>query len=98
MKFKQLVVLFILITLAGSFFACTKRGEEPARMKKLNVITTLFPLYDMAKRIGADKADVSLLLPPGVEAHSFEPRPTDIVKINEADVFVYTGKMKNGPV
>src|SRR4030042_3394042 len=92
MKFKQLVVLFIFITLAGSFFACTKRGEEHARMKKLKVITTLFPLYDMAKRIGADKADVSLLLPPGVEAHSFEPKPSDIVKINEADIFVYTGK------
>jgi len=61
-------------------------------MKKLEVVTTLFPLYDMAKHIGADKAEVSLLLPPGVEAHSFEPRPSDIVKINKADIFVYTGK------
>lgn len=59
---------------------------------KLKVITTLFPLYDMAKNIGGDKADVSQLLPPGVEAHSFEPKPSDIVKINEADFFVYTGK------
>jgi zinc transport system substrate-binding protein len=91
MKFKQLVVLFIFIILVGLFSACTKRGEEPAQMKKLKVITTLFPLYDMAKNIGADKAEVSLLLPPGVEAHSFEPKPGDIVKINEADVFVYTG-------
>lgn len=92
MKFKQLVVLFIFIILAGSFFACAKRGEEQAQVKRLKVITTLFPLYDMAKNIGADKAEVSLLLPPGVEAHSFEPKPSDIVKINEADVFVYTGK------
>jgi len=92
MKFKQVVVLFIVIILVGSFFACTKRTRESSRMKKLKVITTLFPLYDMAKNIGADKADVSLLLPPGVEAHSFEPKPSDIVKINEADVFVYTGK------
>ena len=92
MKFKQVVVLFIVIILVGSFFACTKRTQESSRMKKLKVITTLFPLYDMAKNIGADKADVSLLLPPGVEAHSFEPKPSDIVKINEADVFVYTGK------
>ena len=92
MKFKQVFVLFIVIILVGSFFACTKRTQESSRMKKLKVITTLFPLYDMAKNIGADKADVSLLLPPGVEAHSFEPKPSDIVKINEADVFVYTGK------
>jgi len=92
MKFKQLVVLFIFIVLAGSFSACAKRSQEPSRMKKLKVITTIFPLYDMARNIGADKAEVSLLLTPGVEAHSFEPKPSDIVKINEADVFVYTGK------
>jgi zinc transport system substrate-binding protein len=59
---------------------------------KLKVVTTLFPLFDMAKHVGADQADVSLLLPPGVEAHSFEPRPSDVVTISEADVFVYTGK------
>jgi zinc transport system substrate-binding protein len=93
MKFKQVVVLCIFIILVGSFFACTKRTQGPSQTKKLKVITTLFPVYDMAKRIGADKADVSLLLPPGVEAHSFEPKPSDIVKINEADVFVYTGKL-----
>jgi len=92
MKLKQLIVFFIFIILLASFAACAKRVEEPARMKKLKVITTLFPLYDMAKSIGVDKSDVSLLLPPGVEAHSFEPKPSDIVKINEADVFVYTGK------
>ncbi len=92
MKRKQLMVFFILIVLLGSFASCTKRGEEPVPIKKLKVITTLFPLYDMARSIGADKSEVSLLLPPGVEAHSFEPKPSDVVKINEADVFVYTGK------
>ena len=93
MKIKQVVVLCIIIGLVGSFSACKKRPQEPSRMKKLEVVTTLFPLYDMAKHIGADKAEVSLLLPPGVEAHSFEPRPSDIVKINKADIFVYTGKL-----
>jgi len=33
-----------------------------------------------------------LLLPPGTDAHTYEPKPSDIVKINEADIFVYTGK------
>lgn len=92
MIFRQLGVLFIAIILVGSISACAKQGEEPFQMKKLKVITTLFPLYDMAKHIGADKAEVSLLLPPGMEAHSFEPKPGDIVKINKADIFVYTGK------
>ncbi|OGW54504.1 MAG: hypothetical protein A2Y81_06860 [Nitrospirae bacterium RBG_13_43_8] len=83
-----LFIFFLFVTLS-----CEKKGEKVTTgEKKLKVITTLFPLYDMAKNIGDDKAEVSLLLPPGVEAHSFEPKPSDIVKINEADIFVYTGK------
>jgi len=92
MKFKQSLAVFVAIVLCCFFFACAKRSEEPVQIKKLRVVTTLFPLYDMAKSIGSDKAEVLLLVPPGVEAHSFEPKPSDIVKINEADVFVYTGK------
>ncbi|HEY5513650.1 MAG TPA: metal ABC transporter substrate-binding protein [Geomonas sp.] len=59
---------------------------------KLQVVTTLFPLYDFAKRIGGAQAQVTLLLPPGVEPHSFEPRPEDIVRVNHADLFIYTSK------
>lgn len=55
------------------------------------VVTTLFPLYDMARFIGGDKAEVRLLVPPGVEPHAFEPTPRDAVAINTADIFVYTG-------
>jgi zinc transport system substrate-binding protein len=58
---------------------------------KLQVVTTLFPLYDFSKNIAGDKAQVTLLLPPGVEAHSFEPRPQDIITISKADIFIYTG-------
>ena len=58
---------------------------------RLVVVTTLFPLYDFARSIGGDKAEVSLLLPPGVEPHSFEPRPGDLMRIHKADIFVYTG-------
>ena len=68
-----------------------RKDEE--RHGKLQVVTTLFPLYDFAKRIGGDKAQVSLLLPPGVEPHSFEPRPEDIVRVNRADLFIYTNSI-----
>ncbi len=59
---------------------------------KLSIITTLFPQYDFAKAIGGDKVEVTLLLPPGVEAHAYEPKPSDISKINNAAIFVYTGE------
>ncbi len=59
---------------------------------KLKVVTTLFPQYDFAKQIGGNAVEVTLLLPPGVEAHSYEPTPQDIVTIQNADLFLYTGE------
>lgn len=63
-----------------------------AGSRKLRVVCTLFPLYDFARNVGQEKVEVSLLLPPGVEAHSFEPKPRDIVAMQKADVLIYTGK------
>lgn len=57
---------------------------------RLRVVTTLFPLYDFARTIAGDRARVTLLLPPGVEPHSFEPRPDDIVRIGKSGLFVFT--------
>ncbi len=85
------VVVSILIVIFTSV-SCQKKEQEAVKGKKIKVITTLFPLYDFAKNIGQDKAEVVLLLPPGVEPHSFEPKPEDIVRINKADLFVFTGK------
>ncbi|MBF0121364.1 MAG: zinc ABC transporter substrate-binding protein [Desulfobacterales bacterium] len=59
---------------------------------KLKIITTIFPLYDFTKEIGREKIDVTILLPPGIEAHSFSPTPLDIMKLNKADILIYTSK------
>lgn len=81
-----------LLILALSLFVVNSFQNKNTDSEKIKIVTTLFPLYDFAKQIGQDKVEVTLLLPPGVEAHSYEPKPSDIVKINEADVFIYTGK------
>ncbi len=81
-----------LVCLTVGFSLASCRPEKPLAPKvRLKVVTTLFPLYDFARQVGGEKAAVSLLLPPGVEPHSFEPRPGDIVRVHDADVFVYTG-------
>jgi zinc transport system substrate-binding protein len=77
--------------LTACFITGCKQSTLPADPGKLQVVTTLFPLYDFSRQIAGDKAQITLLLPPGVEAHSFEPRPQDIITINKADVFIYTG-------
>ena len=93
MKKNIIVPIVILILITGAvFFSLNFKKDNQVKEDKISIVTTLYPLYDFAHEIGGDKVEVSLLLPPGVEAHAFEPKPSDIVKINESDLFIYTGK------
>lgn len=59
--------------------------------EQCSVMTTIFPLTDFAQAVGGDRVKVTQLLPPGAEAHTWEPKPSDIVKLSRADVFLYIG-------
>ncbi|MCX5835011.1 MAG: zinc ABC transporter substrate-binding protein [Deltaproteobacteria bacterium] len=83
-----MILALSLLSLVGS--ACAPGSEQKEKGPKIIAVTTLFPLYDFAKHVGGDRVEVTLQLPPGMEPHSFEPRPSDIIKLNRADLFIYT--------
>ena len=87
---KRIASLFLALVLAFSLCACAAPAEK-ADDGKIQIVATLFPYYDFARAIVGERADVTLLLSPGREAHSFEPTPLDAVTISEADVFLYNG-------
>ena len=86
----RLVGALLALVLSLSLVGCAVR-EGSADDGRLRVVTTLFPYYDFARAIAGGRADVTLLLSPGREAHSFEPTPLDAVTISEANVFLYNG-------
>ena len=95
MKRKIYVMSIFIIVMAliiGSYALLNKNEKESLESSKIDVIATLFPQYDFVKQIGKDKVNVTLLLPPAVESHVYEPKPSDIIKISNSDMFVYTGK------
>jgi zinc transport system substrate-binding protein len=69
---------------------CSREAQKPSA--KLQVVTTLFPLYDFARTIAGERAEVTMLLPPGMEPHSFEPKPNDVIRISKAGLFIYTNQ------
>lgn len=88
---KKIVTICLVMTLFVQLYGCGMGKYADLDENKLLIVTTLFPQYDFARQIAGDKAEVILLLPPGVEAHDFEPTPSDIILINKADLFIYTG-------
>jgi zinc transport system substrate-binding protein len=91
-KSKKIQVILVLTMLLIFISACNSNNKVIEDNGKVKIVATLFPQYDFTKEIVKDKGDVILLLPPGVEAHSFEPTPKDIDNIRDADIFLYTGK------
>lgn len=86
---RRLRAFLLALTVAAGLCGC---GRKPLQDNgKLRVVCTLFPYYDFVRQIGGDDVDVTLVVPAGRETHSFEPTPLDVIRISEADVFVYNG-------
>jgi zinc transport system substrate-binding protein len=74
--------------LPGCSKGCGKSGGADDRM---SVSVSIFPIYDLVRRIAGPDADVALLLPPGHNEHSFDPTPRDIENASKARVGVMVG-------
>ena len=63
----------------------------PENSDRLQIVAAVFPAYDFARAAAGELADVTLLLPPGAESHSYEPTPADILRVQRCDLFIYLG-------
>ncbi len=83
---KRFLILFLtfLLFLTG----CSSPVNDNAKIK---IVATNFVCYDFARAIAADKAEVTMLIPPGSDIHSFEPTARNIADIKSCDLFLYIG-------
>lgn len=91
---KKLVSIFLSTVIICSLFSISGCGKTEKVQKpegKISIVTTIFPYYDFVRQLAGDKADVRLLLSPGSDPHSYEPTPSDIVAIENCDLFIYNG-------
>ena len=89
--YRFVISICLIATLIAITTGCNIGKYANLDSSKPLIVTTLFPQYDFARQLVKDKAEVVLLLSPGVESHDFEPTPSDIILINKADLFIYTG-------
>lgn len=83
-------ILFLVI-FSMILSGCSEKETKHASNGKLKIYTTIFPLEDFTKKIGGNLAEVESVIPPNVEAHSYEPSTKTMVDMAESDAFIYTG-------
>lgn len=83
----------ILTTAAVAAALCSCAGSETADTEngRIQVYTSFYAMYSLTSEIAGDKADVYNLCPTGSEPHDFEPTASDMAKLADADVFIYSG-------
>lgn len=88
---KKFFALILICTLCLALCACGQQAQAPETDGGVKIVATVFPAYDFARQIAGDDGNVTLLIPPGSEAHSYEPTPQDIIRIQNCDLLVCNG-------
>lgn len=83
----SIVLIILLIGLVELGARMYKQEEQ----EEIHIVATIFPAYDFARAVAGKEDGIELLVNPGVEVHSYDPTPMDIVKIQKANIFIYIG-------
>lgn len=94
MYMKKILLCFInfftLLCFIILFVSCNPTKKSSTKGDFPSIVTTNFPCYDFARAVTKD-SNIKMLIKPGMEIHSFDPSPQDIIAINNCDVFIYIG-------
>lgn len=79
------------VLLAGLLLVACTRGADRANGDRVTVVATTSPICDLAQQLARDDLDITCLLAPGQDPHTFAPTPSDRVAIDDADLILYGG-------
>jgi ABC-type Zn uptake system ZnuABC Zn-binding protein ZnuA len=72
-------------------YALDQDNISQQMVDKLNVVTSVAPITNIVQNIGGNKINLIGLVPEGVNSHTFEMIPSDIIKMNDADLIIIDG-------
>jgi zinc transport system substrate-binding protein len=95
-KFSRIILVALSLVVLVVVSACGNSNEDnkassEKNQNKIQVVASFYPMVEFTKNIGGDKVNVSVLIPDGVEPHSWEPSAKDLESIKDANLFVYNG-------
>ena len=81
--------IFIIIIILLSILSCNNNDNNIS--DKLQIYTSIYPIYDFTKKIGGEKVTVYNMTKAGAEPHDFEITSKDMANLSKADLFIYNG-------
>ena len=90
---KSFLIVFIILFFSSfkPSYALDQDNISQQMVDKLNVVTSVAPITNIVQNIGGNKINLIGLVPEGINSHTFEMIPSDIIKINDADLIILDG-------
>ena len=81
-------VLVLVVVLAFSVASCEQREEAS---EKVGVVVTLLPQAEFVESVGGEKVEITVMVPPGVSPHTYEPVPSQMAALAGAEMYAKVG-------
>jgi zinc transport system substrate-binding protein len=83
--------LILSICILSGCISTDKQAAQPETEDMVNLVATTIPLATFSEMVGGDKVKVSVLVPPGTSPHTFEPTPSNLMEVENADLYIKNG-------
>ena len=91
MRKKSMHVILMASVLVFSSIAGCLGNDDEKEEDSFTVIASTYHVAQLAEAVSGGLVDVEMMSTTNVPVHDYEPSPTDIIRLNEADVFLYHG-------
>jgi prolipoprotein diacylglyceryl transferase len=86
--FLLFLAILLMVSLATAAASCMQQTEAST---KLGVVVTILPQAEFVENIGGDKVDVTVMVPSGASPHTYEPTPSQMAALSEAQLYAKVG-------
>jgi zinc/manganese transport system substrate-binding protein len=90
-RFCSILLALVLAIIASLPTLIPVAAQTPSTGGPLQVVASFSILGDLVKNVGGDAVEVTTLISPGVDAHTYDPAPADLVVLSKADVIFENG-------
>jgi len=87
-KFAILMLSLVLVACSGG---SAEAGCPEIDNREINVVATTPMIGEFVSQVGGDNINLTVLMPPEADPHTYDPAPQDAGKIADADLVFYTG-------
>ncbi|MDY6959026.1 MAG: zinc ABC transporter substrate-binding protein [Halobacteriota archaeon] len=88
---QRIGVVFLLAILVFATGCVSPEADDEYDTGKVDVVVSILPLSEFVDKVGGERVNVAVMIPPGATPHTYEPTPSQLVGVSEAELFVKVG-------